>query len=89
MRKRFAMLIVFVLLTLVLTACSSETTIKSSNITEMPGRYHLFQTYSSDEYLNFLENFDEAKYDIVDITVGHAHYDFSYAITYKDKIETE
>ncbi len=90
MKKRFALLFGIVVLALFLTACSSEPRIKSSSVTEeVPGRYRLFQTTSSDEYLNFLENFDEATYDIVDITVGHDSYSYRYSITYRDKIETE
>ena len=80
MKKRFALLIGIVMLTLILAGCSSET-----EATETHGKYHLFQTYSADEYLNFLENFDEETYDIVDISVGHNHFKFTYAITYENK----
>ena len=54
---------------------------------QVVGKYFLFKTKSEQEYLNFLEAFDETKHKIVDISVSVQVGTFSttehYMVTYK------
>ena len=88
MKKR----IIVTLLTVVmagcwLTGCVVKTeTIKSTKTETAAGSYAIFRTESVQEYFDFLENFDESKYEIIDIstsmyTGGYA--DEYYVVTYK------
>ena len=84
-----SMLVVAVLL----SGCSTEKTEKSETIHSETtqtsvGSYSLFRTQDVQEYLSFLENFDETKYEIVDISTslyGTRSYgsDEFYIVTYK------
>lgn len=62
---------------------SIESTIESN------GKYYLFRTEDVQEYFNFLENFDESKYEIIDISTSMHYYmkgsDEFYMVTYKTK----
>jgi len=49
----------------------------------------MFSTSDVDEYLNFLENFDDSAYEIVDISVTNSSSGRPHSVTYKNKIETE
>ena len=55
--------------------------------TQNYGEYYLFETTKQEEYLEFLEKFDEEKYKIVDIsTSSHVYFrgsDEFYMVTYK------
>ena len=80
------MLVVAVLL----SGCSTEKseTIHSETTQKSIGSYFLFRTQDAQEYLSFLENFDETKYEIVDISTslyGIRMYgsDEFYIVTYK------
>lgn len=93
MRKRILALFVTVSIACAaLTGCGETTeTIDSSQTatTTVSGSYHIFRTTVTKEYLNFLETFDENKYEIIDIsasmnTITSYSYD-SYIVTYKDK----
>ena len=86
MRKRNITLFITMLVIIIsLTACSSET----KTISNESQTIFLYQTENVQEYFNFLENFDESKYEIVDISTslnlsfnGHGSDEF-YMITYK------
>ena len=99
MKKRFIALFVAMLMVVTLfTACGSseaetaETEIIRNETTqvvvsESVGSYCLFRTKDVQEYLNFLENFDETKYEIVDISTSmwtgmNGSGEF-YMVTYK------
>lgn len=87
MKKRFIALFVVMLMVVTLcTACAG--TIHSEKdqeeVQEVAGSYHCYWTASNDKYLSFLENFDETKYEIIDISHGHTNW----YVTYKD-IEEE
>ena len=88
MKKRFiAFLVVMVMVCCIFTACMSGTIHSEKDqeeIQEVAGSYHVYWTESNDKYLSFLENFDETKYEIVDISHGH----YTWYITYRD-IEAE
>ena len=47
-----------------------EVTYQSAKIISNDGHYTVFQTPEVQEYLNFLESFDETKYEIVDISTS-------------------
>lgn len=85
MKKRIIALISLVTVMALAGCSSSSETIQSTTVVETVGSYSLFRTRDAQEYLSFLENFDEAKYEIVDIstslTTGES-YEF-YIITYK------
>ena len=92
MKKRIialfcSMLVVAVLL----SGCSTEKkseTIHSEKTQTQVGTYSLFRTEDAQEYLSFLENFDETKYEIVDIStsmrvLSYSNSDEFYIVTYK------
>lgn len=90
MKKRIialfcSMLVVAVLL----SGCSMKKseTIHSETTKTLVDSYSLFRTQDAQKYLSFLENFDETKYEIVDISTSlhSAVYgsDEFYIVTYK------
>lgn len=65
---------------------SEETTTILETTTEKPGSYHVFKTIYEDKYTDFLNNFDNLKYEIVDISTGYdSTYVDYYVITYRVK----
>ena len=99
MKKRsIALLVAMLMVITLLTACSSEekpssVTVQSEKTQEVVGSFYLFRTQDPQEYLTFLENFDETKYEIVDISTSYRYYyrgsDEFYMVTYKVISETE
>lgn len=90
MTKRVITLLVAILMVAALLAgCGEETTktVTSSKAETVTGSYALFQTEDVQEYLNFLENFDETKYEIVDISTsmdsGYQESGEFYMVTFK------
>lgn len=91
MRKRFitlllAIVMVITLLVVFASCDNTNTNTITSTKTEV-GSYSIYQTKESQKYLNFLEEFDETKYEIVDIstsmnTAGYGSGEF-YMVTYK------
>lgn len=88
------LLLVMLLIVSLLTAGSADTTIiTSTKDPAVHGHYFLFTTENVQEYLNFLEVFDETKYEIVNISTSmsvtlHGSNEF-YMITYKVLSDTE
>ena len=79
--KRILLVVTVIILVFSLTGCDSEPkkeTIVSSSVSE--GSYLLFQTTDVNDYLSFLENFDESKYEIVNIDT----FLYERATTYSD-----
>ena len=98
MKKRIIALFFSILLVVTLFAgCSSTPNaeiVENDIVQETTGSYYLFKTQKAQEYLTFLENFDETKYEIVDISTslyGTRTYgsDEFYIITYKIISESE
>lgn len=92
MKKRIIALIgAILMLTMVLYACESTEIINSGTAQDKEGNYWLFKTISEKEYLNFLETFDETKYEIVDISINYGYHasDEYYFVTYKTIQEAE
>ncbi len=96
MKKRFITLLLAIVmvatLSVVFTGCSEEgpeKIVTSEKDVSVVGSYSLFRTTDVQEYLNFLENLDETKYEIVDISTSMEHnsqYAGSmefYMVTYK------
>ena len=92
MKKRIIALFCSMLVVAVLLSGCSPTdkseTIHSERTQTSVGSYSLFRTEDAQEYLSFLENFDETKYEIVDISTslhGSRAYgsDEFYVVTYK------
>lgn len=73
--KKFASLVILFALICVLTACGSNNSQIETNDTDS---YHLFHSMSSVKYLNFLENFDHDKYEIVDISRDNSYWYVTY-----------
>jgi len=94
MKKRFISLFATMLVIVIsLTACAPETTtIISEKTQEIAGNYFLYKTVDAQEYLSFLEDFDETNYEIVDISTSMTVFGYGsdefYMVTYK-VIETE
>jgi len=61
-----------------------SSTTKNSGVVQTERKYFLYSTSRSNEYLSFLDKFDEEKYEIVNISVGH-YGDTYYMVTYKVK----
>ena len=70
-----------------ITGCGPTTeTIHSEITVEQKGNYAIFQTQDPQEYFKFLENFDESKYEIIDISTAMKINSYSpqyYMVTYK------
>ncbi len=89
MTKRFITLfIAIVMIATLFTGCEGETTIITGEKTDV-GSYSMFETCNMREYLSFLENLDETKYEIIDISTSMGNYskyegsaEF-YMVTYK------
>lgn len=85
--KRIFLAVIMMVLVLLLVGCGKKSaTITSSK--EGEGSYSLFQTDDMDEYFEFLENFDEEHYEIVNIDTfvretKKNYNDDYYMITYK------
>ncbi|MBO5179259.1 MAG: hypothetical protein J6B87_02810 [Clostridia bacterium] len=90
-----ALISMLVLIVLLCSGCSNEKSeiIQSETVVETriesAGNYYLFRTEYVQEYFNFLENFDENQYELVDIstsmfTGGYGSGEF-YIVTYKVK----
>lgn len=62
-------------------------TVSSTKTQEIAGNYFLYRTKDSQDYLSFLENFDEEKYEIIDISnsMQTAEDKEFYIITYRKK----
>ena len=74
-------------MTVLLSGCSKTETIHSETTQTSVGSYFVFRTTEIQDYLSFLEDFDETKFEIVDISTsmcvyGHGSDEF-YIITYK------
>ena len=88
MKKRIiALFCSMCVVTLLLSGCSRTETIQSETTQTSVGSYSLFRTTEIQEYLSFLEEFDETKFEIVDISTsmcvyGHGSDEF-YIVTYK------
>ena len=76
-KKLITLLIACVMTISVLSACSG--TVTSSETKK--GDYELFYTSMNEDYLNFLNEFDDEKYEIVDIS----HSQHNWFVTYQIK----
>lgn len=91
MRKWIIVLLIALITIIMLCGCETTMTtqsirqeIQKEPVTEVVyGNYFLFETQNKQEYLNFLEDLDETKYEIVDISVN-SYYTYYY-VTYKVK----
>lgn len=65
----------------------TSTVVQATKTQKVAGQYFLFKTKSQQEYLNFLEAFNESKYKIVDISISVQTGAFTstenYMVTYK------
>ena len=74
---------------MLLSGCGEKTeTIHSETTTQTTtGSYSLFRTTEVQDYLNFLETFDDTKYEIVDIStsmsIGTGVSGEFYIVTYR------
>ena len=84
-RKVIALFLLIVLVVVLFTGCNKTETITSEKTPTVIGSYAVFQTDEVQEYLDFLENFDETKYEIIDIStsMGGAYTAEFYMITYR------
>ena len=89
-KRVITLLLAIVMIAMLFAGCSeAETseTITSTKAEIAEGSYLLFDTTDVQEYLDFMENFDESKYEIVDISNGKYGLSYScfnyYIVTYK------
>ena len=92
-KLRFLILVLLLTtITIVLSGCS-EYKEETSHLEELSesSRYFIYKTNDTERYLLFLENFDDSKYEIVDISISRhdytdsSHKDESYFVTYRYK----
>lgn len=68
MKKRIIALFCAMLVVTCLSGCSTTETIRNETTKKSVGSYSIFRTSDVQEYLSFLEEFDETKFEIVDIS---------------------
>ena len=83
-------LLILSLAALLLSSCVRVDQTIHVDETAETARYYLFQNNDANQYLQFLENFDEEKYEIVDISVSCGQYistedGILYSVTYRSK----
>lgn len=68
---------------ILIIACNpvNNGTIRSQTLQGTEGSYYVFYTNSTKKYVNFLENFDEEKYEIVDINKDDGLWNVTYKVT--------
>lgn len=96
--KRIFLLLLVGIVAISLASCSSSEVKETSTVTHLVttetntnvkvGSYLIFKTDNAEEYLEFLTNFDESKYEIFDIStiVRETRFTYSddyYMVTYK------
>ena len=79
MTKKFIALFAGLMTISVLSSCTSGT-ITSTETETKPGTYEVFYTADDSDYLNFLNSFDEEKYEIIDISKGTSRWYVTYKI---------
>ena len=82
-------IVVIVAVVLIVVALENRRIAKDSEVDENLS-YHLYSTSKRNEYLKFLEEFDESKFEIVNITTVAESTNLyggaaSYMVTYKNK----
>lgn len=90
-RRIIESLSVVLMITILLCGCESTppepTIINGETDQTTVGNYSVFRTQYVQQYLDFLKNFDETKYEIVDISTSYSYYvkgsDEFYIVTYK------
>lgn len=97
--KKIALLILALIAILMLSGCNSSPTITYSdsavlNTSESAGAHCLFATTDVKDYLNFLDSFDETKYEIISINFsidnnGWLNYYVTYKVLPEETIENE
>lgn len=81
MKKRISTVIVLVvLMATLLTGCGEPQLYHSTD-----ENIHLFVAKNRTDYLNYLERFDDSKFEIIDITPDEYHS--RYMITFRNKAE--
>ena len=79
MKKRIILIILLILLSFILCACSTNVT-SGRKIEADSGKYHYESLWLPEDVVNFLKNLDETKYEIMEITED-TH---GYTVFYKD-----
>lgn len=79
MKKRIILIILLILLSFILCACSTNVT-SGRKIEADSGKYHCEGTRNPEDVVRFLNNLDETKYEVVEIIADGG----GYVIFYKD-----
>ena len=85
----FAM--IFVICTILLSGCVNRKEPEYLEENYKHGSYHLYKTNDPNRYLQFLESFDDTKFEIVDISYGYQdHVDEAskhdeFLVTYRSR----
>jgi len=93
MKKHYRIILLVLLLilsTLILSSCVHVDETLHVDETAESARYYLFRVNDSNKYLQFLENFDSNKYEIVNISIACGQYvsddsQVLYCVTYRLK----
>lgn len=94
MKKRILMLLIVCMVVMSFSGCGADTKITKSgdSVKEIPissDNFILYETLERDEYLSFLNDFDDSKYGVLDVSIGYygrglKDYINHYAVTYAD-----
>ena len=90
--KRLSVMLIAALICVFVASCDAvqESSNNSTAVLHEYGNYYLYETHSNMEYLEFLDNFDDTAYEIVDISVtfvgmtGNNEYGNHYVVTYRN-----
>ena len=82
---------IFFLISMLLTACSSEPTSETITSSKIDESYYEFNTQNLQEFIDFLKDLDEEKYEIIDIITSNNYSatDKFYSVAYKKISNTE
>lgn len=80
MKKRICTILFTLFLTCSLTACNGTYSSSTSTPTETASNYFCYYTDNTNDYLNFLENFDDEKYEIFNISHGNTYWYVTYKL---------
>lgn len=89
--KIIVFVIIFIICSILLSGCANQNNPEYLEENFEFGSYHLYKTDDANRYLQFLESFDNTKFEIVDISYGYQdHVDEAdkhdtFLVTYRSR----
>ena len=91
MKRVLIIIIIFILCIILLSGCANQNNPEYLEENFEFGSYHLYKTNDPNRYLQFLESFDDTKFEIVYISYGYQdHVDEAdkhdtFLVTYRSR----